>query len=506
MVSHKIEEYEVVMNNQEPVQQPDPNSETVDMSRKKSRYFHSDAVIPSGERFASCRIKRLISRGSMGMVYLARQPKLNRDVALKILLGSEYASEEQIRRFEREAQTVARLKHPNIVPIYDIGVYKDKNFFSMEYVEGEPLSDRIRSGRLTVRESLEIAKQVGRGLQAAHEAGVIHRDIKPANILLDKKGKAMITDFGLAKWIDSNTRFTRTGVAIGTPSYMSPEQAYGAADINPLTDVYSLGAVLYEMVTFSPPFTGSTHMEIIISVLNKYPPSPRKLNPRINRDIEIIIEKSMEKEPSLRYKNAKDMTDDIQRFIDGEAITARPTSMFIKGVKKIKKHKGVTAVTLFLTVFFMVILFWSFALWKEKRQLEYDQKKTTRELAIAKEQFKDLEEEKVVSTFQDSFRDDDLRKRGWVQPDGQKRWSVKDGYLVGKPAKEKASIIWCRTQLQNNMSLTADVILDDLKTEIGFFIGTETKKRGYGYYIRLNTKETNLLKEDRGRWRRPFLA
>lgn len=486
--------------------QIDPHAETIDLSRKKSRYFHSDSVIPAGEFFASYKIKKLISRGSMGMVYLAHQPKLNRDVALKILLGSEYASEEQIMRFEREAQTVARLKHPNIVPIFDIGVYKEKNFFTMEYIEGSPLNEVIRSGKLLFREALEIAKQVGRGLQAAHEAGIIHRDIKPANILLDKDGKAMITDFGLAKWIDSNTRFTRTGVAIGTPSYMSPEQAYGAADIDPLTDVYSLGAVLYEMVTFKPPFTGNTHMEIIISVLNKKPAPPRRLNPRINRDIEIIIQKSMEKEPSLRYRNARAMADDLQRFIDGEAITARPTSIIIKGIKKVRKHKTFAAVVGSLITVLVVILLWSLFLWKEKVRLEKRQKVRDRELKIAQKQFETMGEEKVINRFIDKFNADTLDKKKWDPRNHGKHWKIESGLLVGVPAGKNASFLWCRNTVQSNMNLTTELEVSGKNPGVRLFFGNDRGRKLNGYSVSLSKKGITLSRVYRGAWSRPVLA
>lgn len=293
--------------------------------------------------FGRYEILQEISRGAMGIVYLAREKTLGRLVALKVLLAGEHASEEQVGRFIREARAVARLRHPNIVPIHDVGVVDGRHYYTMDYIEGEPLSKLIAERKLDIRRALDIIECVADAIHCAHAAGIIHRDIKPSNIMIDRDGRPLITDFGLAKPIDS-VEYTRDGTTIGTPAYMPPEQARGNIDeITPQSDVYSIGAVLYEMVTGRAPFEGPNVLDIILDVLHDDVVPPRKWNPRIHADIQTIILRAMEKDPARRYRSAAEFRDDIRRFKAGEAIRARPPGVWRQVFRFLNRHRAAVA-------------------------------------------------------------------------------------------------------------------------------------------------------------------
>lgn len=266
-----------------------------------------------------------IARGGMGVVYRARQKSLNRIVAVKTVLAGQLATDDEIQRFRAEAEAAANLDHPGIVPIYEVGETDGDYFYSMGFVDGPSLKQRVSDGPLPPREAAELVRSIAEAVAFAHDNGIIHRDLKPANILFDQKGHVRVTDFGLAKQIEGDSDLTATGQVLGTPMYMPPEQAAGKADeIGPTADVYSLGAVLYELLVGHPPFQAASPILILKMVLEREPASPRQLNPAVDKDLETICLKCMQKEAAARYATPHELVDELGRFLDGEPIKARP--------------------------------------------------------------------------------------------------------------------------------------------------------------------------------------
>jgi formylglycine-generating enzyme required for sulfatase activity/predicted Ser/Thr protein kinase len=327
-----------------------------------------DLTAPGVKKFEKYEIISEIARGGMGIVYKAIHPGLKKTVALKIMIAGENATEDQIRRFYLEAEAAAKLHHPNIVPIHDVGVYRGRHFFTLEFIDGPSLRDVIKKERLPWQKSLRIMKDVCEAMHYAHENKIIHRDLKPANIMIDHRGQPMVMDFGLAKNVEGESR-TITGVIMGTPSYMPPEQAMGnTKSIEPRSDVYSLGAVLYEMLTGAPPFEGPSPMHVINDVIGKDPIPPRRFNPKLPQDVETICLVAMEKEITRRYPSSKAMAEDIERCLIGDPIMARPQSIVYKVKKKIKKHRGVSA-TVAAAVLVLVALV-AFFVWSSAQAYE----------------------------------------------------------------------------------------------------------------------------------------
>jgi eukaryotic-like serine/threonine-protein kinase len=280
-----------------------------------------------------------IARGGMGVVYRARQRALNRIVALKLVSAGELATPEFVERFRIEAEAAASLIHPNIVPIHEIGEDDGRHFFSMRLAEGGSLSDRLsKGGRTPQKESAQLMVKLARAVHYAHQRGVLHRDIKPSNVLLDERGEPLLTDFGLAKLIEGDSTITHTLALLGTPSYISPEQAAGKRGLTTATDVYGLGAVLYEMLAGRPPFAGGTTMATVRLVLEKDPEKPSRFNSDTDRDLETICLKCLEKAPELRYASADALADDLERWLSGEPIAARPSTPLQRSAKWIRRH------------------------------------------------------------------------------------------------------------------------------------------------------------------------
>lgn len=281
-----------------------------------------------GERVGDCILLEEIGRGGMGVVHRALQSDLGRIVALKRLHAGGAASPQDLARFRAEAEAAAGLDHPNIVPVYSVDSQGADPYILMRYVEGTTLARLLVDGPLTAFEAARILAPVCRAIQYAHEHGVLHRDLKPSNVLIDNKGCPHVSDFGLAKRVYSGDNLTLSGAVLGTPSYMAPEQASaGRGLVGPASDVYGLGAVLYQMLTGRPPFQAATPFETILLVLEQDPVPPRVLNPRVNVDLEMITLKCLQKSPDFRYATVEALANDVEAFLSGDPVSARSTGL-----------------------------------------------------------------------------------------------------------------------------------------------------------------------------------
>jgi tRNA A-37 threonylcarbamoyl transferase component Bud32 len=298
-----------------------------------------------------------VGRGGMGVVYKARQIALGRTVALKTILPQSNLAEDARRRFVQEAKAMALLQHPNIVQIHEIGQQGEHPFLVMEYVEGDNLALRINGKPLPPRQAAELLVVVARAVHAAHQQGIIHRDLKPNNIMLTGEGCPKICDFGLAKHFAGTAELTQTGVMAGTPSYMAPEQVWGVRGTQgPTVDIHALGAVFYEMLTGHPPFLADTAIETMRMVTREEPLPPRRWEPKVPRDLETICLKCLAKEPRRRYATALELTEDIERFLSGQTIRARPAGPIERGWCWCRMHPSVTALTAMAMLALLVVM------------------------------------------------------------------------------------------------------------------------------------------------------
>ena len=306
----------------------------------------------------------------MGIVYKARHRRLNRLVALKMIRGA-YADEIQIARFKIEAEAVASLRHPNILQIYDIGEHNGSPYVALELLEGGSLIDRLMGTVLPPKQAAEWMVPLVLAMDAAHQAGIVHRDLKSANILFSADGIPKITDFGLAKRLEADEGQTHTGQIMGTPSYMAPEQARGDTKLaGPPADIYALGAMLYEMLTGRPPFKGVSAMDTVKQVLEQEPVSPSRVQYHVPRDLETICMKCLQKEPRKRYATAKEMADDLNRYLRGEPIKARRTPPIERAVKWAKRHPAKATALAFVTLGLLGSLGFGAWYWNQQRALE----------------------------------------------------------------------------------------------------------------------------------------
>jgi serine/threonine-protein kinase len=304
---------------------------------------------PSGSltlpaKFGDYELREELGRGGMGVVYRAQQLSLNREVAVKMILRGQLASKADRDRFEAEAQAAAKLDHPGIVPVYEVGEMEGRPYFSMKNVRGTTLAQVLAEGPLAPREAARMLARVARAIHFAHMRGVLHRDLKPSNILLDEQGEPHVTDFGLAKQITDAASMTKTGAVLGTPAYMAPEQAAGQrGQVGPRSDVYSLGVILYNMLTGRPPFQAASPVDTVLMVLEQDPVPPRMLNPKADRDLEMICLRCLQKPPDLRYASAAALADDLEAYLNDESIAARSGrfGQIIAGLMRETHHAAV---------------------------------------------------------------------------------------------------------------------------------------------------------------------
>jgi eukaryotic-like serine/threonine-protein kinase len=314
---------------------PESSSGAADTHRSSTRHWPSSEL----PQIAGYEVQEVIGHGGMGIVYKARHLKLNRAVALKMLLAGVYAQPVELERLFREAEAVAALRHPNIVQVYEVGDVDGRPYFTMEFVEGGSLAEKMTGTPQPPREAAELVADLAEAVQVAHQQGIIHRDLKPANVLLTADGMPKLTDFGLARWLQNDSGLTLSGTPVGTPSYMAPEQAQGEKRaIGPAADIYALGAILYEMLTGRPPFRAETSASTLQQALREEPVPPSHLNRRVLRDLETICLKCLHKDPNRRYASAAALAEDLRRFERGDAIRARPTPLWERVARWTRRH------------------------------------------------------------------------------------------------------------------------------------------------------------------------
>jgi len=311
---------------------PDPQ-QTAEGSLGSVRYFGDYELLSE------------IARGGMGVVFKARQVSLNREVGLKMILSGQLASTADVARFRAEAEAAANLDHPNILPIYEVGEHQGQQYFAMKFAPGGSLAGNLARLVQEPKAAAEVVGKVCRAVDFAHRRGILHRDLKPGNILLDADGTPYVTDFGLAKKVEGDSNLTQPGVIVGTPSYMAPEQARAEKGLTTGVDIYALGAILYELLTGQPPFRGPTVMDTILLVLEREPTHPTVVKPRADRDLSVIALKCLEKDPGKRYESAAALADDLDRWLRGEPILARPASRLERTAKWVRRNPAVAALT-----------------------------------------------------------------------------------------------------------------------------------------------------------------
>src|SRR6266545_2710880 len=352
--------------------------------------------------FGDYELLEEIGRGGQGVVYRARQKSLNRTVALKVIGMGHWATEAHLRRFRLEAEAAASLNHPCIVPIYDIGEREGSCYFSMGLVDGGQLHEVVKQEPMLPRRAAELIAKLARTVHYAHEHGIVHRDIKPGNILLDAKGEPHLTDFGLARLAETESNVTRTIDVLGTPSYMAPEQARGKkAEITSASDVYGLGAVLYQLLTGHPPFVGGTTYETVRLVLDTEPRQPRLLNPKVDRDLSTICLKCLEKDPQRRYASALALAEDLECWLKHEPIRARRTGIFGRGRKWVRRNpsSALSAVSLAGLAAAVGVIVW---------KSEFVGRPATPGIAVLP--FENLSSDREDAFFADGLQDDILTK------------------------------------------------------------------------------------------------
>src|SRR5947208_6250278 len=379
-----------------------PKADGPDQFDKPERATKSERVAEMLGELGDYELLEEVGRGGQGVVFRARQKSLNRIVALKVISLGQWASKVHLRRFRLEAEAAARLEHPGIVPIHEVGERDGSCYFSMKFVEGGQLDEVARREPMPPRRAAELIAKVARTVHYAHEHGILHRDIKPGNILLDAKGEPHLTDFGLARLVESESSVTQTLDVLGTPSYMAPEQAVGNnAAVSSATDVYGLGAVLYQLLTGHPPFAGGTTYETIKLLEDTEPRPPRLLNPKVDRDLSTICLKCLEKDPKRRYASAFALAEDLERWLKHEPILARHTGIVARGKKWVRRNPTSALLAASLVALAAAA---GWIVWKS----EFIRHPVTNGIAVLP--FENLSEQKEDGAFVDGVQDDILTK------------------------------------------------------------------------------------------------
>jgi serine/threonine protein kinase/WD40 repeat protein len=387
------------------------------------------AEVEPGQRIryvGNYELLEVIARGGMGIVYKARQESLGRIVAVKMIGMGQFATDEDVQRFQGEAEAAAGLQHPNIVSIHEVGQHDGWHYFSMDYVAGQPLSALLRENLPPARKAAAYVRQMAEAIHYAHQQGTLHRDLKPSNVIIDEHDQVRITDFGLAMRVEGDSELTRTGQVLGTPSYMPPEQALSKRSlIGPASDVYALGAVLYECLTGRPPFRADSVVETIQQVVHNEPAPPRILNPIVPRDLETICLKCLEKEPARRYGSALELAEDLNRFLTGVPIHARPVGKVERAVRWCRRNPVLSALSAALLVLLAGIAAGTTVAYLREAELRADSDlaRTNLEKSIA-----DLNEEQQRSArLRTSVADLEQRRQALLKSVGESEARLVDG-------------------------------------------------------------------------------
>lgn len=308
---------------------------------------NSDGDSP-GKDFGDYVLLEELARGGMGIVYRAHHKELNRIVAIKMIISGEYSSDLDVQRFQLEAKAAAQLDHPGIVPIYEINSHQGQPYFAMKLVEGGSLAENRKRFQDDPRKTAKLIASAARAVHHAHQRGILHRDIKPANILLDEDDQPLLTDLGLAKLSSGESNLTQTGAVLGTPSYMPPEQAMSSESITTAADIYSLGAILYELLTGKPPHRGETALETMLQVLSDPVVPVREVDSQIDRSLELICMKCLQKDPDSRYDSADDVADDLERWLAGSPISIKPANLLTRAAQWVRHNQSIMYVVMLL--------------------------------------------------------------------------------------------------------------------------------------------------------------
>jgi WD40 repeat protein/tRNA A-37 threonylcarbamoyl transferase component Bud32 len=393
--------------------------------------------LPGGTRvryFGDYELIKELGRGGMGVVYKARQISLNRPVALKMIKSAALASDDELRRFQNEAEAVATLDHSHIVPILEVGNHNGQRYFTMKLIGGTSLDNKVADYVANQQAAASLLKQAAEAVHHAHQRGILHRDLKPANILLDDRGEPHVSDFGLAKRVEGDSEMTISGAIMGTPSYMAPEQASGRRGaVTTASDVYGLGAVLYALLTGRAPFRGDSVAETLQQVRERPPEPPSRLNPRIPRDLEVICLKCLEKDPARRYASALALSEDLSRLLAGEPIRARPATLRERVVKWIRRRPaiaGLSAAVVVISILGLSGILWQ---WREavrardeaqsrERETLEAQTKEREQTELAQQRLYDVQMNFVQRYWEDEK--DELSQRGLIEQLPAKRGGI----------------------------------------------------------------------------------